>query len=103
MSDMEAALTQGVRWRVFDLRISPDRMSSWKGLAQVPSSGDGQTKEEPHILQLFLFKFEHNSSHWFVALDNFDLTASRRLEIITISSVTQSHQLFTSREYRPHN
>ncbi|CAM9714674.1 unnamed protein product, partial [Sphacelaria rigidula] len=34
MSDMEAALTQGIRWRVFDLRVSPDRISSWKGLAQ---------------------------------------------------------------------
>ncbi|CAB1111580.1 unnamed protein product [Ectocarpus sp. CCAP 1310/34] len=33
-SDTEAALMQGIRWRVLDLSFCPDRMSSWKGLAQ---------------------------------------------------------------------
>lgn len=26
---------QGIRWRFLDLRVCPDRTSSWKGLAQV--------------------------------------------------------------------
>lgn len=26
---------QGIRWRAFDLRFTPDRSSSWQGLAQV--------------------------------------------------------------------
>lgn len=34
-SDTEASLLQGIRWRVLDLSFCPDRMSSWKGLAQV--------------------------------------------------------------------
>ncbi|CAN0087735.1 unnamed protein product, partial [Ectocarpus sp. 12 AP-2014] len=33
-SDTEAALMQGIMWRVLDLSFCPDRMSSWKGLAQ---------------------------------------------------------------------
>ena len=34
-SDTEAFLMQGIRWRVLDLSYCPDRMSSWKELAQV--------------------------------------------------------------------
>ncbi|CAM9141767.1 unnamed protein product [Scytosiphon promiscuus] len=34
VSDTETFLMQGIRWRVLDLSFCPDRMSSWKGLAQ---------------------------------------------------------------------
>lgn len=35
VSDTEAFLLQGIRWRKLDLSFCPDRMSSWKGLTQV--------------------------------------------------------------------
>ena len=39
VSDTEALLMQGIQWRVLDLRFRPDRLSSWKGLAQVSVVG----------------------------------------------------------------